>query len=151
MAAKKKTKASKPLVRTPPPPIESLLAKAAELMWSVVHLEDIPYLRAYAKIADAFLELPVRSWSAKPNPDPCKVREVTYFPSETAIWWIDRVREKNLLAAVLTTNALDRLSDYARILEVDRRYDFPDARQKADLTSGAGVYWIEFEVPEWGR
>jgi hypothetical protein len=149
-----KAKTSKPRVRRPPPPplpVESLLVKAVELMQSVTYLEDLPYLRAYSRISGAFVGLPVMSWYNKPDPDRRKVRELTYFPSETAIRWIDRIRDKNLLAAVLATAALDRLSNYADILGAHRRYDFPESRDKAELTSGARQYWIEFEVPEWGR
>ena len=133
-------------IPTPIPRFESRLVEAVEIMGKVSWLEDTPYLSPYRRIADAFLDIQAKSWRARDGAQP--VRELDWFPTDVAMRWLDRIRERNFLASVMATDALERLSRYVLSRWERRAYDFLGPRDKADLTRNQGEYWIEFEVPE---
>jgi hypothetical protein len=130
----------------PPEPPKPTIVQAADLTYLLWDRDDSPYHWPYRQIVWAFLEMPV---SGRPDaPNNHLVRETPYwFAIDAAMRLIARVRERNLLASILATEALHRLSRIASHL-ADHQYDFPHKEGKKRLTRAQGDYWIEVEVPE---
>jgi hypothetical protein len=126
------------------PPVDGKLVPAVAAMYAGWH-EEGPYTRPYYQIAQAFLDIPAVGWGMGTHDR--WMREFDWVYSKTALRWIGRVRARNLLASILLTDVLDRLTDYACALGSDRRHAFPSPQRKKQLTVEQGQYFIEFEVP----
>ncbi len=130
----------------PPKPPKPTIVQAADLTCLLWDRDDSPYPWPYRQIVWAFLEMPVSDRRDAPNNR--LVRETPYwFATDAAMRLIGRVRERNLLASILATEALHQLSRIASHL-AEHQHDFPHKEEKKRLTQAQGDYWIEVEVPE---
>jgi hypothetical protein len=128
------------------PIYDGKIVMAVNAMGAGIQWDAPPYKLAYSSIARTLLEMPAEKWRKDDPPE--WMREFDGVLCDTALKWIERVRERDLLSSILLTDVLNRLMDFVNALGETHRSYFPTPRCKREITTGQGHYFVEFEVPE---